>query len=232
VLLKHLLGTAVPKYLDANPVTGLKDLHAPQADVRTLSVDEEARLLKRATVEERALVICALDTLQRLSNVAGLQRAQDHETYITVLNPKGGVGYKVPVSARLRSALSALPKNGPGLLSATGLISRQGPAGTSSSARSRTCVERRRFPWGAPPADYLFIACDTPVRPECSPPASTSRPCAGSAGGPTTPNCRSICIRQTRPACPRWSPWEVRSRRSLARHVHVEGAVRRKRPCL
>ena len=117
VLLKHLLGTAVPKYLGANPVTGLKDLHAPQADVRTLSVDEEARLLKRATVEERALVICALDTLQRLSNVAGLKRAQDHGTYLTVLNPKGGVGYKVPVSERLRSALKALPKNGPAYFS-------------------------------------------------------------------------------------------------------------------
>jgi hypothetical protein len=40
-------------------------------------------------------------------------RAQDHGTYITVLNPKAGTGYKVPVSKRLRVALDALPKKGP-----------------------------------------------------------------------------------------------------------------------
>ena len=113
ILLRHLMGTAVPKYLDRNPVAGLRDLHVPHRDVRTLSVTEEARLLERANNEERALILCALDTLQRLSNVAGLQRAQDHGTYITVLNPKGGTSYKVPVSKRLRKALDALPGNDP-----------------------------------------------------------------------------------------------------------------------
>ena len=113
ILLRHLMGTAVPKYLDHNPVAGLRDLHVPQRDVRTLSVEEEARLLKHASKEERALIICALDTLQRLSNVAGLQRTQDHSTYITVLNPKSGISYKVPVSRRLRKAMDALPRNGP-----------------------------------------------------------------------------------------------------------------------
>jgi hypothetical protein len=111
-LLKYLMGTAVPKYLDDNPLTAVRRLHAPEPDVCTLSHAEEARLLANATDEERALIVCALDTLRRLSNVAALMRAQDHGTYITVLNPKAGTGYKVPVSKRLRVALDALPKKG------------------------------------------------------------------------------------------------------------------------
>ncbi|HJN44323.1 MAG: site-specific integrase [Vicinamibacterales bacterium] len=110
-VVKHLMGTAVPKYLDGNPVSGLQPLRVAEQDVRTLSRDEEARFLEQATVEERAVIICALDTLQRLSSVAGLQRAQDHRTYIRFLDPKAGTNRKVPVSKRLRKALSALPKN-------------------------------------------------------------------------------------------------------------------------
>jgi hypothetical protein len=41
-----------------------------------------------------------------LSNVANLARAQDHRSYITVLNPTVR-GYKVAVSKRLRKALDA-----------------------------------------------------------------------------------------------------------------------------
>lgn len=110
-LLKHLLGTAVPEYLAENPAAGIGQLRVPEQDVRLLEPDEEARLLAVASPLERAVVICALDTLQRLSNVAELKRAQDHGTYITVLNPKVK-GYKVPVSQRLRTALDALPKDG------------------------------------------------------------------------------------------------------------------------
>lgn len=110
-LLKHLLGSAIPEYLERNPAAGVKQLRVPEQDVRLLEPDEETRLLAIASPLEQAIVICALDTLQRLSNVAGLKRAQDHGTYITVLNPKVK-GYKVPVSQRLRLALDALPKGG------------------------------------------------------------------------------------------------------------------------
>ena len=113
ILFKHLMGTAVPKYLGENPLSGLGDLRVPEQDVRTLSADEESRLLAHATDEERAVILCALDTLQRLSNVASLQRAQDHGSVIRFLNPKAGTNLKVPVSSRLRMALDALPKDGP-----------------------------------------------------------------------------------------------------------------------
>jgi integrase len=110
ILLKHLLGKAIPKYLETNPAKGVTPLRVPEAEVRLLSPDEELRLLAVCTPEQQAVIICALDTLQRLSNVAGLRRAQDHGAYLTVLNPKVK-GYKVPVSARLRKALDALPRD-------------------------------------------------------------------------------------------------------------------------
>jgi integrase len=111
-LLRHVFNQAIPKYLDANPTKGVMPLRVPEEDIRLLTPDEEARLLAVCNLEDRALIICALDTLQRLSNVAGLKRAQDHGDYLTVLNPKVK-GYKVPVSARLRQALDAIPVNGP-----------------------------------------------------------------------------------------------------------------------
>jgi integrase len=110
-ILQHMLGTAVPKYLSANPAARIPDLRVPERDLRLLAPEEERRLLELADPEWQAIIICALDTLQRLSSVAGLQREQDHGTWIAVLNPKTR-GYKVPVSKRLRTALDALPSNG------------------------------------------------------------------------------------------------------------------------
>ena len=109
-LMKHLLRTAVPKYLDANPWASLPELDEDQLEPRLLEPGEERRLLPSLTPEERALVLCALDTLQRLSTVAALRWPQDHGTHLTVLRPKGAttVFYKVPVSRRLRKALDAI----------------------------------------------------------------------------------------------------------------------------
>jgi integrase len=111
-LLKHVLSSAVPKYLDANPLDALTGLRVPDAEPRILSPDEEMRLLAVLDVEQTALILCALDTLQRLSSVASLKRAQDHGTYLHFLNTKTRAN-KVPVSARLRTALDALPDAGP-----------------------------------------------------------------------------------------------------------------------
>ena len=108
-LLKHLLATAVPKYLESNPLAGMPRLRVPEREIRILSHEEEGRLLAPLDTEDRALVLCALDTLQRLSSVADLQWAQDHTAYLTFLNTKTKGG-KVPVSTRLRVALDALTK--------------------------------------------------------------------------------------------------------------------------
>jgi integrase len=111
-LLRHVLSTAIPEYLEANPAGNLRHLRVPERDLRLLEPDEEARLLARADPELRGIVVCALDTLMRLTTVASLKRAQDHRSFLTVLNPKTR-GYQVPVSRRLRRALDALPSGKP-----------------------------------------------------------------------------------------------------------------------
>lgn len=111
-ILKHMLTTAVPKYLEASPLKGLKGLRVATTDTRVLTLEEEARLLKAlTTAEDRALVVGALDTLLRLSNIAHLTRRQDHGSYVFSDTKVGSV--KIPISDRLRKALDGLPKNGP-----------------------------------------------------------------------------------------------------------------------
>lgn len=110
-LLKHLLTTAVPKFLAANPLIGLRPLRVIDPDTRVLTVDEEARLLAVLEPEARALVIGALDTLLRLSNIISLTRRQDHQTYLYSDTKTGAV--RIPISDRFRKALDELPKDGP-----------------------------------------------------------------------------------------------------------------------
>lgn len=111
-LLKHLLTTAIPTYLETNPLQGMRRLRVPDTDTRVLTRDEERRLLGALTnPEDKALVLCALDTLLRLSNVRALTRRQDHGTYIFTDSKVGTV--KPPISKRLREALDALPMRGP-----------------------------------------------------------------------------------------------------------------------
>jgi integrase len=110
-ILKHLLTTSVPKYLDASPLAKLPHLRVVGLDTRIFSPDEERRLLKKArTTEDRALLICALDTLLRLSNARQLTRKQDHGTYLFSDTKTDAI--RIPVSARLRKALDGLPMAG------------------------------------------------------------------------------------------------------------------------
>lgn len=116
-VLKAILASAVPKYLPASPIAGLKrhreTVQAKYRRPRILSHDEEARLLKAARDPvEYAIVVLALDTLMRLSDVRTLRRDRDYGTVIHVEAPKVQP-YDVPVSRRLRKALDALPADGP-----------------------------------------------------------------------------------------------------------------------
>lgn len=110
-LLKHLLTTAVPKYLDKNPLAGLKGLRVAKTDTRILTHDEEDRLLKALQrPEDYALVLCALDTLLRLSDTKDLTRKQDHGTYLFSDTKTSAI--RIPISTRLRAALDAVPADG------------------------------------------------------------------------------------------------------------------------
>lgn len=110
-LLKHILTTAVPTFLDANPLAGLSRLRVPDTDTRILTPDEETRLLAALhTSEDRALILCALDTLLRLSNAKGLTRKQDHGAFLFSDTKTDAI--RIPASTRLRAALDALPMAG------------------------------------------------------------------------------------------------------------------------
>jgi integrase len=142
-LLKHLLSSAVPRYLDANPLKDLGPLRVTEQEPGILSQDEEARLLAVTSPEEAAIILCALDTLQRLSSVAYLKRAQDHGAYLNFLNTKTTKATKVPVSKRLRLALDALPASDPYIFS--GLHATHTSAASVRSAVKkmfyRTCTQ-------------------------------------------------------------------------------------------
>lgn len=117
-VLKSLFVSAVPKYLQASPIAGLKrhrdTAQAVKRRPRVLSLDEEARILKAAKDDPQALALflLAIDTLMRLSDVKELRRDRDYGTVIHVEAPKIAP-YDVPVSTRLRKALDALPADGP-----------------------------------------------------------------------------------------------------------------------
>lgn len=108
-ILRHLLRTATPKYLAANPATALARLHGVSARVRLLTEDEERRILDGGTLLERALLLLGLDTLVRLGDLARLRWRDDHGSYVDIVHPKVAP-YRVPVTARLRLALDALPR--------------------------------------------------------------------------------------------------------------------------
>jgi integrase len=115
VRLKSFLNAALPTYFDRSPAARIHELDEDEFEPRILEEADEKKLLLAATSEERALVICALDTLQRLSNVAAFERKEDHGAYLTVLRAKGTGKrryYEVPISPRLRTALDALPNAG------------------------------------------------------------------------------------------------------------------------
>lgn len=110
-LLKAMLAAAVPTYLDASPLAGMKRLRQTKIRKRIVEPDEEARLLAQLRPRDQAFYLCAVDTLLRLSDVIDLRRDDDHGSYLEVDTKTGP--HVAPVSARLRAALDALPQDGP-----------------------------------------------------------------------------------------------------------------------
>lgn len=108
-VLKQLLKAAVPKYLAASPIAGLRRFRTDEAEPRVLTREEELAMLTAAGPEDRAWLIVALDTLMRLSNVVYLKWAQVKlpQAVIVPLNAK--VSHDaVPITLRMRHALNQL----------------------------------------------------------------------------------------------------------------------------
>lgn len=110
-VLKQLLSTAVPKYLDASPIAGLRRFRVDETEPRILTHDEEDRLLAVCGPVERAFILTAQDTLFRLSTVVNLKwpQVKFDARFIVPLNAK--VKHEGnPITDRLLPALQALPR--------------------------------------------------------------------------------------------------------------------------
>jgi integrase len=111
-VLKPLLQSAAPQYLDVNPARAVAKFRLRYPPIALLTPEAEAAILAVASPAERAFVLLGLDALLRLSDVRRLRVEHDHGAYLQIIDPKVEA-YKVPVSTRLRAALDALaPKGG------------------------------------------------------------------------------------------------------------------------
>lgn len=115
--LKHLLRKAVDwGYLKANPAVGVRKLKEPPGRVRYLSPAEVAKLLEVASPALRPIVVVALHTGMRQSEIFGL-RWQDvdltHGT-VTVRRGKNNERRVIPMNATLLETMRALKKEAEG----------------------------------------------------------------------------------------------------------------------
>lgn len=111
-LLKGMLRDAVPKYLNASPIVGLKRLKTVTPRRRLLSRAEEAQLLRVGDRQDRALLIVGIDTLIRLGDLLDLQRSDRQGVWLYVRDPKGGDPYEAALSPRAVKALDRLGPTG------------------------------------------------------------------------------------------------------------------------
>ena len=108
-VLKRLLASAVPKYLAASPIVGLRRFRVEEAEPRVLTYEEEDRLLAVCGPADLAFLLTAIDTLFRLSSIVNLKWPQVKldRRFIVPLNAKVKHDGN-PITERLLAALAAL----------------------------------------------------------------------------------------------------------------------------
>jgi integrase len=112
-LLKGMLRDAVGKYLEANPIAGLKRLKAPPIKRRLLQPAEEQRLLDAGEDDQdRALIILGIDTMIRLGDLLDLERSERDGPWLYVKHAKSGDAYETALSARAVAVLTAIEQTG------------------------------------------------------------------------------------------------------------------------
>jgi hypothetical protein len=112
-LLKAMLRDAVPKYLKASPLAGRKKLKGAKIVKRVIrTAEEERRLLATMSRRDQAFYLTAVDSMMRLINLIHLRRDEDKGTHFDLMDSKTGP-YQAPITARVRAALDALPKDSP-----------------------------------------------------------------------------------------------------------------------
>lgn len=113
-VLKSVLQAAVPEYLEASPLYGMKRLHTLTPKRRLLEPDEEARILRAMSPADRALFLLGSDSLVRLGDILDIKREDDRGDRIWIRDPKTGGGFEVPISTRTRKALDKIRDDGSG----------------------------------------------------------------------------------------------------------------------
>jgi integrase len=113
-LLKAMLRDAVPTYLDASPLIGMKRLKTITPRRRVLSVEEEQRLLAACKdPQDTALLVLGIDTLARLGDLLDLQRTDRRGSWMAIRDSKNSEAFEVPLSPRASAALDAIPGDAP-----------------------------------------------------------------------------------------------------------------------
>jgi integrase len=106
-ILKAVLQSAVPDYLEASPLYGMPELKTTTPDRRLMTEDEERRLLRVMAPDDKALFLLGEDSLIRLGDLLDLKRSDDRGDRMWVADPKAGGGFAPPISTRARQALDA-----------------------------------------------------------------------------------------------------------------------------
>lgn len=111
-VLKRVLATAVPRYLDASPIAGLRRFRVAETEPRILTFDEEDRVLAACGPADTAFIVTAIDTLWRLSSVVYLKWAQVklERRFVVPLNAKVSHDGN-PITDRMHAALTALSRD-------------------------------------------------------------------------------------------------------------------------
>src|SRR4030095_9287602 len=112
-LLKMLLRDAVPRYLSASPLAGMKKLREVPVETRVCTAEEIGRIAATLTPPSRAtLFLRGVETLIRFGNAINLQRSELKGLQLHLTDSKTGP-YIVTISPAMRSRLLALPHHGP-----------------------------------------------------------------------------------------------------------------------
>ncbi len=110
-VLRGMLRTAVPDYLDAPPLTQVQRFRSDEREARVLTYEEEHRLLEVCGPTDRAFIVTALDTLLRLGSLLSLRwdQVKFDQRAIVALNAKVSTRPK-PITTRMYQALKEVPQ--------------------------------------------------------------------------------------------------------------------------
>lgn len=156
-LLKGMLRDAVPKYLDASPLVGLKRLSVSPLKRRLLSVTEEARLLAVCEdAQDRAILILGIDTLTRLGDLLDLARTDRDGPWLYIKDSKNGTAYETALSPRSQQALNAIDHDQPYYFAKFRLA--ENPRDWTNSVRQRleTLCRKAKLPYGRTKGGITF----------------------------------------------------------------------------